>query len=429
MTFIDKIKNFVITKTGDIQKSQKSCDKKSGSPLSSAQRTNEDDLTDTSSLEKSKENKKGGSFWKKAGRVALGIVTLGISEIIRNKKNSEENKSYAVNGEFDKEIYQGGLGDCALIGSLCALSKSEEGAKIIKDAIKINYNDKGKVESYSVYYKGIDETVTISKEELDEANDNNRKNFQEKNGYSYSSGDDDMLLMELSWQKINEQAYDKIKNIKVSHHNVHSKDENGPSSLNAVSYEHLIKAFADTSFSSEGLYLYRCTNSYRNKELPNLIEKIDNAQTNFKPSDVSLADTYKHTDSDGNVFMLTNEHEYAAQKTENGYIFNDLTNGTKREFSEEQLQNLIAIPEEIKAGFRKDFLETLADENPTFMTFGVPSYEKEKTNLVTSHLYAVKEIKDNKITIINPWNTSLETTLTFDEVSKLDFDLEYGYSQ
>jgi hypothetical protein len=49
-----------------------------------------------------------------------------------------------------------------------SIAQTEKGKEIIKNAISIKNDKNGNPESYSVYFKGLDKTYTITKEELAE---------------------------------------------------------------------------------------------------------------------------------------------------------------------------------------------------------------------------------------------------------------------
>lgn len=109
-------------------------------------------------------------------------------------------KDKGVNGKIDEGVFQGNTGDCWLLSGILSLSYTEEGSKLIKDAISKNPDG-----SYNVYFQGADKTYTISQDELDSAN---KSSFLSGAGITkseYSTGDDDMLLIELAMEKLIEE--------------------------------------------------------------------------------------------------------------------------------------------------------------------------------------------------------------------------------
>ena len=137
-----------------------------------------------------------------------------------------------VNGEIDQDFKQGQIGDCVLLASLYSLSSTQKGQDIIKDAIKINYNEKGELESYDVYFRGYDKTYSITHEELKEADQLKYKFSEGEANHHYSTGDDDVLLMELAYQK----AFDDINEAKRSS-SIFSKTD----ALTSVDYEQFFR--------------------------------------------------------------------------------------------------------------------------------------------------------------------------------------------
>ncbi len=125
-----------------------------------------------------------------------------------------DDEKYAINGEFDTEIHQGYIGDCGLISTCYAISQNSDGKDILKDSIKTNYNESGEVESYDVYFKGIDEKYTITEDEINDALNKTLEFMFKESRYSYSAGDKDMLLLELAWSKCYRESQ-TLKNLQL----------------------------------------------------------------------------------------------------------------------------------------------------------------------------------------------------------------------
>ncbi len=120
-------------------------------------------------------------------KVLSDVVGIAVN-VEPNWESSDENNK-AKDGIIG-DTQQGQLGDCWLLSGVNALSYTEEGQKIIKDALE--YHD-----GYTtVHLKGaIDYDITD--EEVEKARSEN-----------YSTGDDDMLILELAAKK----AYEDIAN-------------------------------------------------------------------------------------------------------------------------------------------------------------------------------------------------------------------------
>ncbi len=123
-------------------------------------------------------------------------TTSDVGDKLIRAKDSIHSSIFKCNGKIDENVYQGAIGDCWLISGVLALNNTDEGKEIIKNAISKTSDGKG----YEVYFKGVDKSYTVSKEELKQAEkvDSNKN----KNYHKYSSGDDDMLLIELATEKL-----------------------------------------------------------------------------------------------------------------------------------------------------------------------------------------------------------------------------------
>lgn len=112
-----------------------------------------------------------------------------------------EQKAGGINGKIDESVSQGSLGDCWIISGALSMSYTEDGSQAIKDSISQNSN--GNIE---VTFDGIGKTYTVTEEEL------NKNNKSENNVSSkYSTGDDDMLAIELAVEKVIEDSSIKTK--------------------------------------------------------------------------------------------------------------------------------------------------------------------------------------------------------------------------
>ena len=103
-----------------------------------------------------------------------------------NQTNNDAGDNlFEINGQID-DYSQGQIGDCWLLAGLSALSSSDCGQEVLQKAI--TQNEDG---SYSIYFKGIDDKYVVTQEDLTQARESG----------DYSSGDDDVLLFELAFEK------------------------------------------------------------------------------------------------------------------------------------------------------------------------------------------------------------------------------------
>lgn len=105
----------------------------------------------------------------------------------------------SINGKIENSE-QGELGDCFFLAQINALSDTDFGKEAIKNSI-IDNNDG----TYTVKLKGANKKFTISKQEILYAKTltNNGKN-------TYSKGDDDMVLLELAFERYFNQTNEFI---------------------------------------------------------------------------------------------------------------------------------------------------------------------------------------------------------------------------
>ena len=115
---------------------------------------------------------------------------------IPQTNQSNTTQLFEINEKIEAS-QQGYVGDCWLLSGLNSLSYSEKGQKLINDAI--TPNDDG---SYTVTFAGVGKSVNVTQQDL----------LNARNSGIYSTGDDDVLLMEVAFEKIIDQIQSgKIK--------------------------------------------------------------------------------------------------------------------------------------------------------------------------------------------------------------------------
>lgn len=272
--------------------------------------------------------------------VATKITTDdSISDILEKfkKANKKNDGEYDINGEID-DSKQGKIGDCWLLSGLNSLSYSEEGREIIKNAIKDNDNG-----SYTVTFDGLGVSYTVTKEDLDNAR---------KSG-NYSTGDDDVILMELAFQKLLEQI-EKNEIMLPENCPDLTDDDTSDNALNGGWLRDVI--FMLTGDSVEYL-------------------NISNGQvTNSKNTMEDFYDKIEKNPDDYCALVA-----FAGEKGHEGAV-------------------------------------TIKDINGNDV---VLTYDD------VGHAWSIKSIKGDYITMVNPWDSSIEVTVSKEEFEKYAYAIEY----
>lgn len=248
---------------------------------------------------------------------------------IEQQKNASANTNFDINGMIEA-FAQGQIGDCWLLSSLQALSNSEEGRKMLQDAVKVNEDG-----TYTVKFDGVDWEQTFTDADLRTA----------RNSGVYSSGDDDALLMEVAVQRFLEQARNgQVKLSDTTSQVIDSTVSIGDNPLDGGTSVAVLAHLLTGSTNSDSAY-----NSVEANELLNKLQNNDNAVAtlSFRPDD-------------------------------NG-ILNTLNAGS--------------------------------------VTTGA--------NADSGHLWSVKSVNGDKVTLINPWNSSQEIVTTRSELANHKIELTY----
>lgn len=187
------------------------------------------------------------------------IYNNSVSEIKKTEDDTsvfDNTENLELDGEIGFTRQSREKGECWLLSGLNVLSYSERGREILQNAI--TENDDG---SYSVYFKGVNTKVTVTQDRLQNAKQSN----------TYSTGDDDVLLLELAFESV----IDEIQNgnIKVKGYHpyltVDAQQEEGKTSLDGGSFD-------DVVFLLAGKDTHTLTNKKIYDRVLNRIEKDNN---------------------------------------------------------------------------------------------------------------------------------------------------------
>ena len=179
-------------------------------------------------------------------------------------------------------------GDCWLLSAVNSLNYSKKGREIIENAITKNEDG-----SYTVTLKGVKKSVTFTPAEIENA----------KNSGMYSSGDDDVLLLEMGIEAMVEQV--QSGDIKVKWYYPHiTMDKDYPDEINPL----------DGGSFQDAIYLFTGKSSF-SSDVPAAFDPVLNKQEQNPESVVSVVvfggkngyseETIK--DIDGNPVYTVNE--------------------------------------------------------------------------------------------------------------------------
>lgn len=320
---------------------------------------------------------------------------------------SLNNINTQVNGKIDSTIYQNDLNDCALIASIFSMAQTTKGAKTLENSI--NINDSNGEKSYDVTFKGLDETYNVTQEEIENAqNDPERQ---------YATGDSDMTLIELAFEKcLNESNNETLDSFYVN------PDDNLTGiSLDLINY----------LFTGEiGKTL--CEDKTGSKSAMTIGLKFQGSILNNE--DLFLKDTQ------GNDIKLNKDTEYTINSiNKDGTIdiqkqSEDSSETEKYTISKDELYNsnylnYKSFDDTVKLMANQALENFENDKENTAVVFEngdnkqyteIKNSNGDSAYLVGSHAYSVVDVNDDTVTLVNPWNTAEEIEVNRQELLNLD---------
>jgi len=274
-----------------------------------------------------------------------------------NEDGAKKGGYGTLNGVIEASAQGDYMGDCWFLSGLTSFSYSDKGRQIIQDTIKDNGDG-----TYTVNLQGVKQSYSFSEAEITEA----------RNSGNYSTGDDDVLLMEIATERfLRELSSGKVKVSDDAPNFLSEEDrQEGANPLNGGSPNHT-------------LYL--------------LTGKTANNQYNTEhPFYAEFVATYG--------IQADNPCEGYSTGTSLDYAYDKI---------EENDGNVWAT---MVVGYDDKTKCEITDVNGNKITL---------TN-AECHALSIKSVKGDVVTLVNPWDTTAEINVTKDEVKKFASDIYFA---
>ena len=226
-----------------------------------------------------------------------------VSDDVKKLLDKEEKSNLAIDEEIE-DSRQGYHGDCWLISSINALSYDEKGREIISNAIT------KKEGGYEVYFAGDNKTIYVSDEEI----------LAAKAEGTYSKGDDDVLLMELAFEKLYDsyplQISNPVDNGGFESYAIYHLT--GDSNQTCINYNHGIHKY--NPFTTVASDMFGLTNP-----IDDAYDKIEQDPERYATTINFVDPSGEHyptvKDIDGNEVVLGSPHAWALKEVHGDYVY------------------------------------------------------------------------------------------------------------
>ncbi len=323
------------------------------------------------------------------------------------------------NGEIDNPFYQNDIGDCGLLSSIYAMSCSEKGAEHIKNSIKSSKDKDGK-NIYNITFSGINETYSVSQDEIDKAQN-------DKNGRKYATGDNDVTLIELAVEKCITNSNDNLIR------DLYPKKNDNENSFGASKGTDYLRGISANLID----YIFTGNTGGRNKfEKKDFENVIQTSSTIFSDKELNIQDI------DGKDVTIKKNKVYdIVSRNDDGTI--DIKTPKKflqasKTYTIDPMQLYDADYNNFKSN-NDDFASHIIDNyeqdknSKSLVWANMEDYESDEDfyskvkdvngneiELAKQHAYAVSNVEGDVITLVNPWNTGEEMKFNKEELFDLD---------
>ena len=342
---------------------------------------------------------------------------------------SYNDPKYNINGEIDAEVLQGRMENCGFISLIYSMAQNDKGREIIKNAISPNYNENNEQDGYNVYFKGLDETYTITQAEIDAALNKRLEYDMGESEYYYAQGDKDMVLLELAWNKCCVNDSQALNNIEHQGFALFY-DDTYPKGLSGTYQYELFYALTGGKFI-ENIDMDKAIKEAKDTLRQQKREAIEKqlSQTNeFKLSDFSIVQDIILANLEGGIDLELNlEDSYEITEENNDEktvtIKNKNTGETYSIEKDKLISTMVGMrsTEEQEKLFEIQYQKALESDIATLSTSclcNLTDINGGEVQLMPGHAYGIKYIDENQVILVNPWNTSEEIIVSKEELKK-----------
>jgi hypothetical protein len=286
------------------------------------------------------------------------------------------------------------------LATLNSLEGTDTGKEIIKYAIQDNGDG-----SYTVNLSGVNMAYTFSNEELEAAEQEEAKKLDNDGSVVgsgsglYSKGDDDAMLVEMAIEKFRQELYDGTI----------VPDSSWPSYVSTTASSSDIEA-GKSALSSGGmnqvLYLLSGISTNQVSSAEDISTTLDTIQEDIEKNGAEYA-----------IYAgVSASQAYTEDKNGDYYINDD--------------KKYVKVSDSTPANAKRYSFNGVG-KNTTYITLkGVDDDSSKDINISNNstgnHAISITNITDDTVTIINPWDSDKEITVSREEFESYMYQIQYA---
>lgn len=371
-----------------------------------------------------------GSYQLPEGRVVvhdngdgnIGFQYHGYGDItLRDLRNlvqrgltpvQDEPAANGVNGEIDESVKQGGTGDCWVLTGILSLTATAEGKALIKSSLEIQNNG-----DVIVNFKGLGYSIRVTAAEIKKHDTDDIK------GDAFSNGDNDMLVFELAVEKLFEQ-HPELKETYG-----YNEEGNGDDKyITQGGFGNDLVEWLSGNKAEDLCTMDKLENPYDKADVAEWVtvpSSLKGYEGEYpRPSSISLDAMFNDdkTDFSSEYINWYNKTFVPIMKEYHQSALNGLVEGLSQEEVMAQLQEAYENqPCAMTFGlyvFANDTHKVANDINGVPFNWEYYNDNVEKGELC-GHAFAVVGMTQDTITFVNPWDSTVKYTMSWEEFSKL----------